>query len=580
MGVYLSKPIKDKLSSNHENNYLKCGASSMQGWRMSQEDAHNCCLDYDTEISLFAVYDGHGGAEVAEYASKHLPNTIKETEAYKQGDFEKALQDAFLSFDASLVTEPVLEELKKIAGNKEKNSAAAMSETEDEVEDEDDDVQGLREEAKMPLADVIARYANGTIPKTPALRRICGESSKSPFLRARAACSSSDSEVSSTCGSSGSSGSSSEVVSTNGLPESNGELTVESTTSSEESPNSPTSTSKKTEACDQVSSSTVNGEKSSSLVSSTGRVSAKRAINIYRSLLAAHDVDDESDSDENDESFSATADTSTPHSSDDDEGGEVEENGEVDEAGEDEEEEEEETEEEEEEEEDEEDDIHETDLNEKEEPGNDSGCTAVVSLVTRDRVIVANAGDSRAVLSRNGEAIDLSVDHKPEDPIELKRINAAGGRVTPDGRVNGGLNLSRALGDHMYKKSSELPATEQMITALPDIKSIDLKESEDEFIVLACDGIWNSMSSQEVVDFIRPLIAKGESLSAICEKLFDNCLAADTHGDGTGCDNMTCVIVQLFQQSELSSSKRKCETENSLEETNKRVKVDTVVGNT
>ena len=71
----------------------------------------------------------------------------------------------------------------------------------------------------------------------------------------------------------------------------------------------------------------------------------------------------------------------------------------------------------------------------------------MVSLITRNRAIVANAGDSRAVLCRKGKAVDLSVDHKPEDPIELKRITCAGGKVTPDGRVNGGLNLSRALGN-------------------------------------------------------------------------------------------------------------------------------------
>jgi protein phosphatase 1G len=61
-------------------------------------------------------------------------------------------------------------------------------------------------------------------------------------------------------------------------------------------------------------------------------------------------------------------------------------------------------------------------------------------------VYVANAGDSRAILSREGKAIDMSFDHKPEDGPELERIVAAGGRVSNDGRVNGGLNLSRALG--------------------------------------------------------------------------------------------------------------------------------------
>jgi protein phosphatase 1G len=47
---------------------------------------------------------------------------------------------------------------------------------------------------------------------------------------------------------------------------------------------------------------------------------------------------------------------------------------------------------------------------------------------------------------RDGVAVEMSFDHKPEDDIELKRIKNAGGKVTPDGRVNGGLNLSRAIG--------------------------------------------------------------------------------------------------------------------------------------
>ena len=76
----------------------------------------------------------------------------------------------------------------------------------------------------------------------------------------------------------------------------------------------------------------------------------------------------------------------------------------------------------------------------------DSGCTAVVALLRGNELYVANAGDSRCVLCRNGKAIDMSVDHKPEDEIERNRINKAGGRITMDGRVNGGLNLSRAIG--------------------------------------------------------------------------------------------------------------------------------------
>lgn len=84
-------------------------------------------------------------------------------------------------------------------------------------------------------------------------------------------------------------------------------------------------------------------------------------------------------------------------------------------------------------------------------PGLSSGCTAVVALVVDRELFVANAGDSRCVVCRDGKALDMSIDHKPEDKEELDRIKNAGGKVTLDGRVNGGLNLSRAIGDHAYK---------------------------------------------------------------------------------------------------------------------------------
>jgi protein phosphatase 1G len=151
--------------------------------------------------------------------------------------------------------------------------------------------------------------------------------------------------------------------------------------------------------------------------------------------------------------------------------------------------------------------------------------------------------------------VDMSEDHKPTDEAELSRIQRAGGHVGADGRVNGGLNLSRAIGDHFYKENSGLSLEEQMITALPDVRSRSL-QSDDEFIVLACDGIWNTKSSQEVVDFVGRRLREGvreketQSLGAlletVCEELCEDCLAADTDNDGTGCDNMTSAIVLLI----------------------------------
>lgn len=62
------------------------------------------------------MYDGHGGAEVATYCSQNLPNFIKNTEAYKSGELTKALEDAFLNFDATIPTKEVMDILKELAG--------------------------------------------------------------------------------------------------------------------------------------------------------------------------------------------------------------------------------------------------------------------------------------------------------------------------------------------------------------------------------------------------------------------------------------------------------------------------------
>lgn len=77
--------------------------------------------------------------------------------------------------------------------------------------------------------------------------------------------------------------------------------------------------------------------------------------------------------------------------------------------------------------------------------------------------------------------------------------------------------MSRAIGDHAYKKTSSLPAEEQAITALPDIRTLTL-EDQDEFMIIACDGIWNFMSSQEAVDFVRLRLDK-KPLTQICDEV-------------------------------------------------------------
>ena len=86
------------------------------------------------------------------------------------------------------------------------------------------------------------------------------------------------------------------------------------------------------------------------------------------------------------------------------------------------------------------------------------GCTANVLLINNQTLICANAGDSRCIVAEGGKAINMSIDHKPKFKKEKARIMKAGHRVTPgEGRIDGNLNLSRAIGDLVYKKNPKLP---------------------------------------------------------------------------------------------------------------------------
>uniref|UniRef100_A0A915P9E0 protein-serine/threonine phosphatase n=1 Tax=Meloidogyne floridensis TaxID=298350 RepID=A0A915P9E0_9BILA len=142
-------------------------------------------------------------------------------------------------------------------------------------------------------------------------------------------------------------------------------------------------------------------------------------------------------------------------------------------------------------------------------------------------------------------AVPLSIDHKPSNEEESKRIFAAGGWVEFN-RVNGNLALSRALGDFAFKTNKNLSAREQIVTACPEVETCTITE-EHEFIILACDGIWDVMTSQEVIDFCRTRLASGSSPDLICEQLIDNCLSQDCDLNGLGCDNMTVILVCLLQ---------------------------------
>lgn len=113
---------------------------------------------------------------------------------------------------------------------------------------------------------------------------------------------------------------------------------------------------------------------------------------------------------------------------------------------------------------------------------------------TRQRVLyTANVGDARIILCRNGKALRLSYDHKGMDENEGRRISKAGGLIL-NNRVNGVLAVTRALGDSYLK---------DLVTGHPYTTETVIQPDQDEFLILACDGLWDVCSDQEAVELVR-----------------------------------------------------------------------------
>lgn len=474
--VYLREPVTRKESEDGcggpVDAKLRYGVTGMQGWRRNMEDMHLAATELDDGLALFGVFDGHMGRGVSRFAAQRLPQILKETEAYKQGDYVKALERAFLSIDEIL---------------REAESRRAVEELD-------------RADRDAPSEPVV-------VPRR-LLQRFLGR-------RGLKASRDGDEDESET------------VVGVSG-----GDAPPEATA--------------KVAAAEGGDGGSRAGE-SPAVAPEEPPAAARSGVPAAEELPSEepelpseeedleaqlHDISDAEEGEEEGDEFSLVDDEVEIELDgfvDGEEDFENEEMALVDPA----------------------------ELTRDPTPEG-QGCTAVVVLVVRrpegegPRLICANAGDSRAILSRNGTVVALSEDHKPENDIELARIKKAGGFVQ-NMRVQGDLNLSRAFGDLRYKIPANFPPEEQVLTCFPEVKTFPLSD-EDEFLVIGCDGIWERKENQEMIDFVRPRLAKaGEApkLSKICEEICDDglCQSMDSNQnegfDGTGCDNMTVVIVQL-----------------------------------
>ncbi|EGO00196.1 hypothetical protein SERLA73DRAFT_152273 [Serpula lacrymans var. lacrymans S7.3] len=158
-----------------------------------------------------------------------------------------------------------------------------------------------------------------------------------------------------------------------------------------------------------------------------------------------------------------------------------------------------------------------------------NGTSAIVPPTTARRVLYsANAGDARGVLCRAGKAVRLTYDHKGSDKQEAKRITDAGGFVL-SGRVNGVLAVTRSLGDSSMK---------EFVVGSPYTTETELCD-EDEFLILACDGLWDITGDQGAIDLVRHM----EDAQEASQALVNHALARQTN------DNVTVMVVRFKNKS-------------------------------
>lgn len=177
----------------------------------------------------------------------------------------------------------------------------------------------------------------------------------------------------------------------------------------------------------------------------------------------------------------------------------------------------------------------------------EGGSTAVCAVVGPSRIWVAHCGDSRAVVARSGkQAVALTDDHKPERPDEAARIKAAGGHVFWNGghRVMGVLSMSRAMGDGYLKQYG--------VISDPEVMSLE-RTPDDEFLLLASDGLWASMSNEEAVAMAQKCIARAAERRVVDRRaalrVAAHILVSAAMQKGSS-DNITVLLLDLQQPRE------------------------------
>ena len=173
------------------------------------------------------------------------------------------------------------------------------------------------------------------------------------------------------------------------------------------------------------------------------------------------------------------------------------------------------------------------------------GTTANIMLIKNGIIYIANVGDSLSVMYKHKKAYNLNREHQTIIESEKERVIKSGAKIIGY-RINGMLNLTRAIGDLKFKTNSNLKRHEQSVISLPEITKIEDTDGID-FIIMGCDGVWDCVKRQLVCEFVDRQIRENpdQKLSEILKVIFDRCVSP-IWGVILGTDNMSCIIVQFL----------------------------------
>lgn len=177
----------------------------------------------------------------------------------------------------------------------------------------------------------------------------------------------------------------------------------------------------------------------------------------------------------------------------------------------------------------------------------ESGTTALFTVVHDNTLCIANIGDSRAVLCVNGKAVQPLEDHNPKrNPAEISRVKKAGGRLYKNKRVGHpkfnpkvmNIAVSRAFGDVTFKLDQYTGGKPSGLIATPELH-METLTAEHEFVILACDGVWDMIKNQEAVTLVKELLDGGAS-----EQTAAAMLVQLAYENGST-DNITAMVIRL-----------------------------------